>query len=364
MKICFVGPANSAHLVKWANWFSEHGHEVYVVSFVLEKIENVTVYSLSTRLTGRENDFLKIKYLFEGKKIKRLIDRINPDIINVHYATSYGATVALSGVKGYILSVWGSDVYDFPNKSILHRKMLEYSLNKAKYLFSTSQAMADESKKYTDKKFIITPFGVDVGLFNPEKRYREEDDKDFIVGTVKTLKPKYGIEYLLKAVALIRQREPAVPIKVRIAGDGPNADKYKQYARNLGVNVTWLGFISQEKAAKEWANMDVAVIPSTSESESFGVSAVEAEASGVPVIISDVPGLMEATKPGISSIVVQRSNEISLAEAILELYNAPEKRYKMGNAGRQYVLENYSLNECFSGVNSIFEQIRSGGGEK
>lgn len=65
--------------------------------------------------------------------------------------------------------------------------------------------------------------------------------------------------------------------------------------------VTWLGFIPQEEAACEWANMDVAVIPSLQ--ESFGVSAVEAQACQIPVIISNVPGLKEATRPQISSVV-------------------------------------------------------------
>ena len=72
--------------------------------------------------------------------------------------------------------------------------------------------------------------------------------------------------------------------------------------------VKWLGFISQEDAAKEWANMDIGIIPSVSDSESFGVSAVECQACGVPVIISDIPGLEESTCPGKSSLVVPRGD--------------------------------------------------------
>ena len=200
MRICFVGPANSAHIVKWCTWFNNHGHDVHVISFSEGNIPNTKVHIIDAGVTARSSDVTKIRYLLSGKKIKRIIDEINPDIVNAHYATSYGTALALSGVKNYALSVWGSDVYDFPKKSFLHKALVQYSLKKATYLFSTSKAMAEEAGKYTDKRFEITPFGVDTGLFNPDKRTRKENDGDFIVGTVKGLSDKYGISYLLRAV--------------------------------------------------------------------------------------------------------------------------------------------------------------------
>ena len=176
MKICFVGPANSGHIVKWCKWFSQRNHEVHVISFTSGEISGAEVHQIRTKADAQGGNLGKIRYLFTGSQIKRLIDEINPDIINVHYATSYGAATALSGVKKYILSVWGSDIYDFPKKSILHRGLLKYSLKKAALLFSTSHAMAEEASQYTDKEFIITPFGVDMDLFSPSKRTRTNDE--------------------------------------------------------------------------------------------------------------------------------------------------------------------------------------------
>jgi glycosyltransferase involved in cell wall biosynthesis len=232
--------------------------------------------------------------------------------------------------------------------------MLKFSLSKADYLLSTSYAMAEEGKKYTKKKFYITPFGVDMDLFNPNKRTR--DDDEFVIGTVKSLKKKYGIEYLLKASAIIRKNNPNLNMRVKIAGKGPEEEELKQLAAKLKIEniVDWLGFISQERAASEWANMDVAVVPSILDSESFGVSAVEAEACGVPVIISDVPGLMEATNPAKSSLVVHRKDENELAEAILKLAQNPSYRKDMGKNGRIFVVEKYELNICFNNIEKVF----------
>lgn len=359
MRICFVGPANSVHIVKWCDWFSKRGHEIHVISFTSNAIVRTKVHLIDLGVAANGSDIEKLKYLTTGKKIKKLVEGIQPDIVNVHYATSYGIAVALSGIQNYILSVWGSDIYDFPKKSILHKVLLKYSLQKAPHLFSTSHAMANEAGKYTNKKFEITPFGVNMDLFNPNKRTRSMNAPPFTIGIVKTLSSLYGIDYLLKAVAIINKENPALAIIVRIAGDGPQADDYKKLAVELGIEkqTHFLGKITQEDAAEEWANMDVAVIPSVMY-ESFGVAAVEAGASGTPVIISNVAGLLETTKPGHSSEVVPRKDAGAIAKAILKLYKNPDLRRKMGDEGRKYCSQKYEINQCFMQVFALFEQYK------
>lgn len=345
MKICFVAPANNYHTKKWCSWFYGRGYEIHVISFIADEIPGVTVHFIDTGVTSDSGDISKLKYLLYSRKVKEKVKDIKPDIVSVHYATSYGTVMALSGVKTYVLSVWGTDIYDFPQKSILHRIMLKYSLSKATYLFSTSHAMADEASKYTHKKFEITPFGVDMELFNPLPR--TDRTGEFVVGTVKGLSDVYGIEYLLRAVAIFHISYPEVNIKLRIAGKGDKETEYKVLAQKLGIAdiTTWLGFISQGQVAKEWRNMDVAIIYSNQ--ESFGVSAVEAQACGTPLIISDVPGLKEATNPGETSIVIKNRDESELAKAIKYMYDNPYERIKMGRKGREFVLKRYELNSCF-----------------
>lgn len=356
MKICFVAPANSSHIHKWCSWFSNHGHKIDVISFTPGEIPGAEVHLVNLGVDPDGSDLGKILYLTAGAKIKKILQAIRPDVINAHYATSYGATLALSGVKGYALSIWGSDIYDFPRRSILHRTLLKYSLRKASHLFSTSQAMADEAGHYTDRPFAITPFGVDMELFHPAKRDRE--DGSFVIGTVKTLASLYGIDYLLQAAAMLRSEHPEMNLRVRIAGDGPQEKEIKQLAAELGISdiVEFLGRIPQEACAREWANLDAAVIPSI-RYESFGVSAVEAQACGVPVIISEVGGLMETTVPGESSIVVPRENARAIADAVWQLYCDPELRKRMGAAGRKNVTGKYELNHCFAAIEKLLLTI-------
>ena len=218
---------------------------------------------------------------------------------------------------------------------------------------STSKAMADETHKYTNKQIEITPFGVDMQLFNPNKRTRANDGL-FVVGNVKALSAKYGIDCLLKAVSIVCNNRPDIPINVRIAGKGPEEYSLKKLAKDLCIDdrVVWLGFIPQSKAAEEWANFDIGVISSLS--ESFGVSAIECQASGIPVIITDPLGLQEATNPGVTAIVISKNNSEAIAQSIIDLYDHPEKRLKMGNAGRTFVLETYELNHCFHKISELY----------
>ena len=361
MRICFVAPANNYHTKKWANWFLGRGHEIHVVSFIKDEIPGVTVHYIDTGTGPESGDASKLKYLLHAKDLRRIVDSIEPDIVNVHYATSYGTVAALSGIKPYVLSVWGSDIYDFPKKSPLHKAMLKYSLKKATWLFSTSKAMAQEGSKYTNKKFEITPFGVDMKLFNPDKRTRPRHVPPFTIGTVKTMADLYGIEYILKAVAIIVHENDNINVVARISGDGPELEKYRKLAVDLGISdrIHFLGRISQERAAEEWANMDVAVIPSILY-ESFGVSAVEAQATETPVIISDVEGLKEATLPNKSSLIVQKKNEREIAETILDLYRNPGLCCELGTNGRKYVVENYELNSSFSHIETLLETMWGG----
>lgn len=366
-KICFIGPANSDHIKKWCYWFVHRNFEVHVVSLVNHSIDGVFVHYLGESASPKDTDFEKLKYLNKIFLLRKIVKSIHPDIISVHYASSYGTLVALSGLRDYNLSVWGSDVYDFPKKSLLHKFLTIISLNRAAKLLSTSSCMSDEAGKYTKKPFFITPFGVDTELFHPIliskntiSHNQEIDTKDgvsFIIGTVKTLEEKYGIKFLILAVALLRKRYPFIPVKLRIAGKGSKEKEYKALATSLGLDdcLTWLGFISQQDAAKEWAGMDVAVV--YSESESFGVSAVEAQACATPVIVSNIPGLMESTCPRVTSVVVQRGCPEKLCEAIYQMWLHPQKRKNMGDAGRKFVQEKFELKKTFERIEKVLTSV-------
>ena len=120
--------------------------------------------------------------------------------------------------------------------------------------------------------------------------------------------------------------------------------------------MTFLGRISQQQAAFEWANMDIGILPS--EKESFGVAAVEAQACETPVIVSEAPGLVEVTIPGKSSIVVNAKDAEAICDNIHKFYSDRELLSEMGKKARKNVLDKYELNSCFSNIENLFLNIK------
>ena len=125
MKIMFVSAANSTHTVRWVNALAERGHEVYLVSNRGHEPKENALNS-RVKLYLMKHSGGKGYYLNAGE-LRKIAKRINPDVINVHYASGYGTLARKARLPKYILSVWGSDVYDFPNKSFVNKTAHQYA---------------------------------------------------------------------------------------------------------------------------------------------------------------------------------------------------------------------------------------------
>lgn len=336
MKIMYLAFANSAHTLKWVNYFKKK-HEIMLVSFYdWQPIERVDLRYLPVR-----NKNLAI---FKANRVKRLINEFKPDILHAHFASSCGLVAALTGFHPYILSVWGDDILVFPNKSVVHKRAVKYAINSADYLTATSNMLREHTKKLMNKQREITiiPFGVDLQHFAPVER----TPKGIVhVGTVRGLTPKYGVEYLIKAVGqLIKNGKN---LKLTIVGDGPIRGELENLASSLGIKerIYFAGFIPNEKVVSFLNEFDIFAIPSVGEGETFGVAAVEAMATALPVVASRVGGLPEVIDDRKTGMLVQPANVMELAKA-LEIYaSKPDLRITHGQAGRRKVEAQYNLEE-------------------
>ena len=116
MKICFIAPANNYHTQKWCHWFRNRGHQIDVISFTEGEIEGCTVHYINSGAGVRGSDAQKLKYLFQARKVHENVNEIKPDVINAHYATSYGTVAALANLPPYYLSVWDRIYTIFPRR--------------------------------------------------------------------------------------------------------------------------------------------------------------------------------------------------------------------------------------------------------
>jgi glycosyltransferase involved in cell wall biosynthesis len=253
------------------------------------------------------------------------------------------------------LNVWGSDVFEFPDTSPLHRALLLRNLRHADRLVSTSHFMARRTAGLGKglPPITVVPFGVDTTHFTPAER---RQDGHVVVGTVKTLAPKYGIDVLIKAIAHVAGQEPNV--RLRIIGDGPQRHELAGLAARLGISekVEFAGAVPHAAVCGALQGLDVFAALSQADSESFGVAVIEASACGLPVVVSDAGGLPEVVLDGQTGHVVPRKEAQVAAERILELVRSPEKRKAMGMAGRGHVEANYAWPSCVDLQLNVLEQ--------
>lgn len=345
MRILFLSAANSIHTVRWVNALSERGHEVLLVS-LKNHIAKVNTISANVRqvylpVKGKKGYYLNAPFL------KVLYIREQIYVVNAHYASGYGTLARFARLPDVLLSVWGSDVYDFPYESKMKENILKKNLKYAVQIASTSHCMAEQTRKIVgDKKIVVTPFGVDIEQFQMHPKGSEEH---FVVGTVKNLSYKYGIDIIIKAFRVfLDQLDKTDHIHMVIFGEGEQKDELIELCKLLGIfdRVHFEGYISNVKVPEAFRTMDIVCFGSRLESESFGVAAVEAMACGRPVIATKAAGFKEVMEEGKTGYLVSVDDYEMMAVYMLKLYRDKKLRNEIGLNGRKRVESFYDWNQC------------------
>ncbi len=365
MKLLLLSNPNSVHTIKWAKSLAGNGIDIIIFGLGdltvndYENIRNIKVVTLNEFITRDEGAFSKLKYLKALPKIKSIIKEFKPDIVHAHYASSYGLLGALSGFSPFILSVWGSDIFTFPHKSFLHKTMIQFNLKKADKILSTSHVMAKEIKHYTDKNIEVTPFGIDMEQFKVLEVKSVFSKNDIVIGTVKTLEEKYGIEYLIKAFKILSDKYPELPLKLLIVGGGSLEKELKQLTKDLNIEdkTIFTGKVPFEDVPKYHNMLSVSVSVSVSNSESFGVAIIEASSCAKPVVVSNVGGLPEVVEDDITGFVVPPRDEKETAKAIEKLVLDEDLRINIGNNGRDRVRELYNWDDNVKQMIDIYKEM-------
>ncbi len=361
MKLLLLSDLNSIHTKRWTQSLSAAGLELCVFGIeactdnFYQTLPNVTTGSSSGKARKR-GTFSKLFYLSSLRNLREVYREFKPDIVHAHYASSYGLLGSVLKHRPYFISVWGSDVYDFPQKNWFNRKLLIRNLNRADVICSTGETMALETQKYTEKKIHVIPFGVDTGLFKPSADLNNQTNAPFTFGIVKSLERHYGIDLLIRAFAVLAHRFPTKALRLIIAGDGSLFTELKKLAVDIGVaeHVNFTGRVAHQLLPACLNQMDVVVVPS--ERESFGVAAIEASACEKPVIVSNVGGLPEVVLDGETGIVLENRTAELLAKKMEFLMLNPESSNKMGKKGRQNVMAKYEWSNNVSEMIRLYER--------
>ncbi len=215
------------------------------------------------------------------------------------------------------------------------------------HFIAISQSTADDLKKMGVKQNISVVYS---GIPVFEKNYTIQRDKNLVlyVGRIKRYK---SIDHLLRAVNLIKYE---LPVKLAIVGDGDALEQLKNLADILKLGVDFKGFVSEKEKYDIYRQARVVVQPSIK--EGWGLTAIEAQACGTPVICANSPGLKETLITGKTGYLYEYGDIKELAEKIKEILTNDTKWQMFSNAATEWA-KNFSWDHSAEVMEKILMDV-------
>lgn len=199
-----------------------------------------------------------------------------------------------------------------------------------------------------EKNIKVIYNGVDLDKFKP---FFKEDDRIIRIGTVCRLSKEKGVEYLILSAKQILNKMPNV--EFLIVGTGNEEDKLKELAQKLeiGKKIRFVGF--QRDVIKYLSELDIFTLTPIRR-ESFGIGVAEAMACGIPVVATNIGGLSELVKDGLTGFIVPPKDPKAIANALIKLIKDVKLRKKMGVLARQRVEEKFGIQKMIDEFYNLF----------
>ena len=359
MKLYLIAPGNSQHTLKWCNALCAKGFEVGL--FTVHSTSGLNYHN-----SIKVYDFTKYGKIIGSVLITvklLLLSMYTNYLLHAHYASSYGTIARAVFTKRYMLSVWGSDVYEFPLQSNWKRWLLIKNLKGADLICSTSENMKEQVERLIgNKKVVVIPFGVDHKLFKKcsslRSKERQTPKGEIVICTIKSYGEIYGTDILLKVFQKIlfeycKNNTNEKKLILEIYGSG-NQKPYKKLISelNIGDNVRLFPGVSNSEVPNILNGVDLFI--ALSRAESFGVSLLEAIFCEVPFVVSSAPGFFEIAATLNSGVIVDLNDYNEISKIILKnIYCTPS--VDTLSRSRMICVEKYSSEIC---VNKMIEEYK------
>jgi glycosyltransferase involved in cell wall biosynthesis len=308
----------------------------------------------SLPLSLRTFDIVHVHYPFYGgaEPIARArsTDRTGPIVL------SYHMDATADGLKGRLFDV--------------HRRALQpWILAHADHVLVSSRDYADSSALAREPLRclpIVCSFGVDTTRFQPgsEPALRKQLGIEpavpvtIFVGSLDAAHRFKGLDVLFMALSLITDR----PWHLLVVGGGNERAELERATdvRGIRARVTFAGDVSDELLPSYYRVGDVHVLPSTGHAEAFGLVTLEAAATGIPSIVSDLPGVRTNVLAERTGLVVPPANGAALGSAIERLLSSSEERARLGTEARRRVERDCQWEPLIDQLDAIYRSVRAG----
>src|SRR5690554_864153 len=309
---------------------AEMGHEVHFVTYN----QPVRLGSFTKNLFYHEvnvSDYPLFDYPpYETVLASKLVDVVKfekLDLLHVHYAIPHASAaymaqqiLATQGIHiPFITTLHGTDI-TLVGKDPSFAPAITFAMNKSNAVTAVSESLKADTYRHFEmtREIEVIPNFIcpEHYLLKPEKDFKLEyaPNGERIVTHISNFRPVKRVEDVVKVFQKILEQ---IPAKLILVGDGPDRYRVEQLCRKLGTcrHTSIIGKL--KKPEEVLAISDLFLLPS--ESESFGLAALEAMASGVPVISANTGGLPEVNTAGVTGYLSDVGDIDDMAKNALKI---------------------------------------------
>ena len=315
---------------------AKRGHEIHFITYsqpVRLALLNKNVHYHEVNVPEYPLFLYQPYELALSSKLVDMVKLHKIDLLHVHYAIphAYAGYMAKQMLKDegifipMVTTLHGTDITlvgNHPN----YKTAVTFSINKSDYVTSVSQSLKDDTLKLFNIKneIVVIPNFIELDKNATDPRiqcYRSviANDNQRIVTHISNFRKVKRIADIVKIFAKIQEK---IPAKLLMVGDGPEKEKAERLCQELGLteNVIFLG--NSNEIDRILSYSDLFLLPS--ETESFGLAALEAMAWSVPVISSNSGGLPEVNIDGFSGYLSNVGNVDEMAENAIKILENDE----------------------------------------
>ncbi|MFO1076574.1 MAG: N-acetyl-alpha-D-glucosaminyl L-malate synthase BshA [Planctomycetota bacterium] len=280
------------------------------------------------------------------------------DLFHVHYAIPHAVSAFLArsmcgGCLNFVTTLHGTDI-TVVGSDRAYLRPTRFALEQSNAVTAVSQFLADETQLVfgVKQKVEVVPNFVDTEVWSPgnAKSFYDRANEERILVHVSNFRPVKRVADVVRAFAAIQKRMPA---RLWLVGDGPDREHALAVAADLGCrsSVEHFGVVDRLETMLPEADLFL----SASETESFGLSMLEAMSCGVPCVSTAVGGVAEVL--GDTGALTPFNDTTALAEAAIGILNDPARHQAMAKAARARAVEHFATDKVIGRYVEIYERV-------
>jgi glycosyltransferase involved in cell wall biosynthesis len=365
MRILYLSDNNSEHNRRFLTKLASAGHEVFFCdisnSFTSRPLPT-SVHTVNFEHGPPSASPQNVQSLLP--ELKSLLSQLQPDLVHAGPVQTSGYLAALSDFHPLLLMSWGSDVLLYAARGPDWRHATEKTLRAADAFFCDCNSVRKKAIEFAalrDDQIVQFPWGIPGGVFSPqgalpsEEVFTREPGMTVFICT-RAWETLYGIEVLLQGFRDAHRRNPS--LRLLLLGSGSQSEWMQAFIRNNGLQqvVCLVGRVrSQDLPA--WFRAANAYV-SCAKSDGTSISLLEAMATGLPVIVTDIPSNREWVLEGDNGWLTEIDSPRALTRKLLRVPSLTlEERTSISRSNQRVVAERADWDRNFPRLLEMYERI-------